>query len=429
MSNISRKVAERLRLPRSPLRTVGFTDPAAADKVVPFDPQPLRGLRLQRVQAELRRLDYGAAVFFDPLNVRYATGTRNMSVWLLHNLARYCFVPAEGKPVLFEFPNLNCQLNARGNDTLAEVRPAKAHLFTMAAEHRDAVAERWAQEITDLLRSCAGGHRLAVDRLDPPGFHALHRQGLNLGDGQEVAERARLIKSAAEIELIDHAVQVAEQGVAAIQSLLQPGVTENELWAELNAINSAAGGEWIETRLLSSGPRTNPWFQECSERAIQPGDMVSLDTDMIGPHGYCADISRAFVCGPGRVRPEQADLYALAHEQVQHNAALLGPGVAYRELAEKAWRIPAAYRPQYYGMLAHGVGLADEGPVIAYDPADPLAPQGVLQPGMCICVESYIGASGDNQGVKLEQQYAITSTGARLLGRSPLPGRLEVVER
>ena len=103
--------------------------------------------------------------------------------------------------------------------------------------------------------------------------------------------------------------------------------------------------------------------------------------------------------------------------------------MAYRELAEKAWRIPAAYRPQYYGMLAHGVGLADEGPVIAYDPDDPLAPQGVLQPGMCVCVESYIGAPGDNQGVKLEQQYAITAAGARLLGRVPLPERLEVVER
>ena len=43
------------------------------------------------------------------------------------------------------------------------------------------------------------------------------------------------------------------------------------------------GGEWIECRLLTSGERTNPWFQECSDRVIQTGDIVAFDTDLIGP--------------------------------------------------------------------------------------------------------------------------------------------------
>jgi Xaa-Pro dipeptidase len=63
--------------------------------------------------------------------------------------------------------------------------------------------------------------------------------------------------------------------------------------------------------------------------------------------------------------------------------------------------------------------------MIAYDVDDPLAVSGALQPGMCICVESYIGARGGHEGVKLEQQYAITPTGARLLGTERLPERLE----
>ena len=57
------------------------------------------------------------------------------------------------------------------------------------------------------------------------------------------------------------------------------------------------GGEWIECRILSSGQRTNPWMQESSNKVIQSGEMVSFDTDMVGPYGYCADISRAFVEG------------------------------------------------------------------------------------------------------------------------------------
>jgi Xaa-Pro dipeptidase len=182
------------------------------------------------LQKELKRLDYAGGVFFDPLIVRYATGSRNMSVWLLRNLARYCFVPVEGKPTLFGFPNFNCQLLSRVNEILAEVRPAKAHAFTMAAEHRDTVATAWAAEIVDLLRSCGGlGGRLAIDRLDPPGYCSLVKHGVTLGDGLEVAERARLVKSVAEIELIDNAVRVAERGIDRMQNVLRPGLTESEL--------------------------------------------------------------------------------------------------------------------------------------------------------------------------------------------------------
>lgn len=34
--------------------------------------------------------------FFDPINIRYATDTSNIQVWVLHNLVRYVFVPLEG---------------------------------------------------------------------------------------------------------------------------------------------------------------------------------------------------------------------------------------------------------------------------------------------------------------------------------------------
>ena len=68
----------------------------------------------------------------------------------------------------------------------------------------------------------------------------------------------------------------------------------------LHAENIRRGGEWIETRLLASGPRTNPWFQECGAAVIEAGDIVAFDTDLIGPYGYCADISRTWLAGDGR---------------------------------------------------------------------------------------------------------------------------------
>jgi Xaa-Pro aminopeptidase len=78
---------------------------------------------------------------------------------------------------------------------------------------------------------------------------------------------------------------------------LRPGITENELWSYMNQVNLKNGGEWNETRLLLSGQRTNPWYQECSMKPIEKGEIVAFDTDMIGPYGMCVDMSRTWVCG------------------------------------------------------------------------------------------------------------------------------------
>ena len=122
------------------------------------------------------------------------------------------------------------------------------------------------------------------------GIDALRDLGLQIFDGQEVTEIARSIKSSEELELMRATIEIAEMGMDAMKQALVPGITENALWAKLHECNIANGGEWIETRLLASGPRTNPWFYECSMRQIEVGDMVCFDTDMIGPYGYCADI-------------------------------------------------------------------------------------------------------------------------------------------
>ena len=208
--------------------------------------------------------------------------------------------------------------------------------------------------------------------------------------------------------------------MAAMWNALTPGITENQLWAKLHEANIARGGEWIETRLLASGPRTNPWFHECSDRVIEAGDMVAFDTDLIGPYGYCADISRSWVA-PGREpRAAQISLHALALEQISHNSELLRPGVSIRELAERSFQLPSEYLAGRYGVVMHGVGLCDEYPSLYYreDGREPFA--GVLEAGMVMCVESYVGSDQGGEGVKLETQVLVTGTGFERLDRFPL---------
>ena len=73
--------------------------------------------------------------------------------------------------------------------------------------------------------------------------------------------------------------------------------------AEFHRHVIANDGDYVETRLLSSGERTNPWFQETGTRAIQAGELIAHDTDVVGPHGYYADFSRTFLL---RRRPADA---------------------------------------------------------------------------------------------------------------------------
>jgi Xaa-Pro aminopeptidase len=190
------------------------------------------------------------------------------------------------------------------------------------------------------------------------------------------------------------------------------------------------GGEWIETRLLASGPRTNPWFQECSSRPIEAGDLVAFDTDLIGPYGYCADISRTWRCGGGRPTGAQRTLYAIAREQVAHNVAEIRAGVSFREFAERAFVLPERYRANRYSTVVHGVGLADEYPAIYY-PEDAQASgyDGVFEENMTICIESYVGEAGGAEGVKLEEQVLVTPTGAEVLSTYPFEDRLRDCEK
>ena len=217
------------------------------------------------------------------------------------------------------------------------------------------------------------------------------------------------------------AIAACEEGMRWMQAALAPGITENALWSLLHQANIELGGEWVETRLLASGPRTNPWFHECSDRIIEDGDFVCFDTDLIGPNGYCADISRSWLAGGGKPNDEQRALYEIAREQIDHNTALLRPGTGFREYAEACYELPRDCLAGRYSVVAHGIGLCDEYPSIVYrQDWGQAGYDGVIEPGMAMCVESYVGREGGREGVKLEQQYLVTESGPELLSRYPL---------
>jgi len=168
---------------------------------------------------------------------------------------------------------------------------------------------------------------------------------------------------------------------------------------------------------LSSGPRTNPWYQESSDRVIEPGDLIGLDTDLIGRHGYCCDISRIWRVGGGMANDVQRRTYARAHGFLMGLLNRVGPGVTMTEISEQVG--PPPEDCNVYTCLIHGVGLCDEYPVGSWV-TQSRGYDVTLRPGMTICVESYLGPADAHEGVKLEEQVLITETGIEKLSTLPL---------
>jgi Xaa-Pro aminopeptidase len=140
---------------------------------------------------------------------------------------------------------------------------------------------------------------------------------------------------------------------------------------------------------------------------------------MIGPYGYCADLSRSWPIGHVRMNDKQRELYAHARAQIEHNVSVMQAGMTFAEFNERAWRIPEKYRERRYGLVFHGVGLADEWPSVPNHVDFARAYTGMLEENMTVCLESLIGEDGGSESVKLETQVLITDKGAVRLDSFP----------
>ena len=402
---------------RSDLDGIALLDTETSDEAI--DLVAVRTYRLGRVRAKMEAFGIAAMILTDPVNIRYATGTRNMQVFTARNQpSRYLVLTAD-RSILHEFTG--AEHLGEGVETVDEVRPAFTASFVAAGEH---IAEReiaWARDMAGLLRELVGaGATVGIERINAGAAVALAGEGFAIVDAQQPVELARAIKSAEEMKCVNASLRATEVGVARLHAAIRPGLTENELWSVLHQAVIAQGGDYVETRLLNSGERTNPWYQETGAKAIGANELIALDTDVVGCHGYYSDFSRTFHAGPGKPSATQRELYKTAYEQVHHNMGIIRPGMTFRDYAEAAWDIPEKYYVHRYYLSAHGCGMTGEYPYLYHrgDFAD-AGYDGVIEPGMTLCVESFIGEEGRGEGVKLEQQVLVTETGIELLSRFP----------
>jgi len=198
-----------------------------------IDHVAVRGYRLGRLRQEMAQRDIAAVILSDPINIRYATGTRNMQVFSQRNApSRYLLVTPH-RTVLYEFNG--CLHLADGFETVDEVRPALTASFVAAGPMLAERERAWAEDIARPLRRLVGrGVRVGMERMNAGAAFALQELGYLVVDAQEPIEMARAIKSTEEIKCVEASLRATETAVGKLRNGIRPGTTENALWSLLH---------------------------------------------------------------------------------------------------------------------------------------------------------------------------------------------------
>jgi Xaa-Pro dipeptidase len=365
----------------------------------------------------MRDLDMSACLLFNEPNIRYATGASAMPIYTMSTFVRCALVPAEGRPILFEHANSM----HRSKHVVEDVRPMHAWEFY---DDQAAEAGIWAGEIVEALRELGASESpLAVDRLGTPGFLALTDRNVTLVDSAPATQEAREVKTPEEIRLFEiNGAMIVEMLVAFEQGLV-PGIRERELLAVLSDTMLRAGGEYLATSTVCSGPNTNPWRSEATDRVIEPGDLVFVDTDTVGIEGYFFCVSRSFLAGDEPATPAQRDTYKASLDWLEGMKAVVRPGLTCAELAGLSPKLPEKYLPQRYECMVHSIGLEEESPSVCYPIDRQSNGDRLIREDMALVVELYAGEVGGDHGVKLGDEVLVTANGLQVLAPYPFSPR------
>jgi len=380
--------------------------------------QEMFDYRLSRLRKSMAKKDVSLAILLNPVSLRYAIDFDEYQLFQAHIPTCYLFVPLEGPIVMYgavskDFPNV------------AEYkRPYFISPFD-GGINLENKAELFCNELKKFTDEHCQNNKIAIERASPEVFNTLKAADYELIDAECILEQAKMIKCKTEIECIKHSVSVAEYGIKLMHQNSLGGISERQLWSILHKVNIANNGSWIEGQMLSSGPRTNPWLQEATNRVIVKGDMIAFDTDLIGPRGYMADISRSWICEGGKGNAEQRIAYQHAYDEVNFNIDLIKPGMSFLELSKQAFERNKAFKANRYPCVFHGAGLTDEYPKIYYqEDWERDGYDGLIESNMVLCVESYSGKIDGEVGVKLEEMVLVNETGVERLSHYPFEDSL-----
>ena len=223
----------------------------------------------------------------------------------------------------------------------------------------------------------------------------------------------RATKEPWEIELMRKAQAITDQTFSELCKIIQAGMTEKELEAELlyRLYKHGAEGPSFDP-LVVSGPNTSLPHGVPGERKLEFGDFITMDFGCIYG-GYCSDMTRTVALG--FVSEEMDKVYKTVLKAQLAGIAATKAGVAGRDIDGTARKVIAdAGYGDYFGHgYGHSLGILIHEAPNANTRNDQPMPAGAV-----VSAEPGIYLPG-KFGVRIEDVTVITETGCEVLTKSP----------
>src|SRR5213080_320618 len=379
----------------------------------------LRTERLARIKKLLKESEMGALLCFDMNNIRYITAT-HIGTWAMDKLARFSLLPRDDEPIMWDFgsaarhhklycPWLGDDRSRAGISTQrGAMSPESGRAEDVAKKIRIELEER------GLLNEPVG-----VDVVEMPVLFALQAEGIKVVDGQQLMQKARLIKTQDEITLLATACMMVDAAYDELYRALRPGIRENECVGLVNKVLYDLGSEHVEGVNAISGERCSPHPHVYTDRALRPGDPAYFDI-LHSYNGYRTCYYRTFaVASASRAL---TDAYKRCRYYLDAAIDLIRPGITTGEVAS-VWPAAeefgfsdeeAAFALQY----GHGFGLSIwEKPV--FSRLVSLDHPEVIEEGMVFALETFWPASDGWSAARIEEQLIVTKDGCEVITRFP----------
>ncbi|MGH7667186.1 MAG: M24 family metallopeptidase [Candidatus Dormibacteria bacterium] len=397
-------------------RTYGLS---AVDWESRVDYERLRSERLVRIQRALAESDLGALLCFDMNNSRYLTGT-HIGTWAIDKLTRFSLLPQNDLPIMWDFgsaarhhqifcPWLGQERSRAGIATMrGGFDPAAGRAEAVAAKIRVELEERGLE-----------GEPLGVDLVEMPILGALQAEGLHVVDGQQLLQRARMIKTRDEITLLSTACAMVDAAYDQLYQALRPGIRENECVGLVAKVLYDLGSEHVEGVNAISGERANPHPHVYSDRMLRPGDPAYFDI-LHAVNGYRTCYYRTFAVGSAS--PALVDAYRHCRELVDLAIAKVRPGATTADVVSvwpRATEFGFADEEAAFGLqFGHGVGLSIwEKPIFSHLVSDD-HPEELLE-GMVFALETYWPSQDGWTAARIEEEVVVTQDGCEVITRFP----------
>ena len=358
----------------------------------------LRTARIRRAQARMREQGIDAYLILTHDDYIYFFGEDRFQPRAV--------VPADGPPVVVTF--VGEEEEVRQSLGIDDVK-----IFgTVGQQIRDVVGT---------MREMAGGKESMTVGVqmwfNTPAFLLNLFQRANpqvkIVDIAPVMDDLRMVKDESEVEMMRRASEIAGIGMEAAVANLRPGVTENDVSAEIEyAMRKGGGGGVAVPVFVNSGVRSGWLHGNATRKPIEVGDLVVVD---LVPkfEGYCANLTRTFVIGePTSKQQEMFNAYQRAQLAA---VAVLKPGIRNREIdvAAQAVFAEAGFGDLYVYGISHSIGLDfEEKPRPTIHQADA---QVELRSGMTLTVGHSVLSVQGVGGVRIEDTFLLLEEGVERL--------------